>query len=85
MHLTFDIIILVLLCMSAQTISAPNPVNWQLPSISQLFALNVASNQTSISAPQFPHYEEYKIPGTDLVLHLTLLARLDRNAMESCL
>ena len=53
--------------------------------LGQGFALNITSVENKVSAPPFPYYEEYRIPNTELTLHLTLSGTLNRDAMRSCL
>ena len=53
--------------------------------VSQRFALNVTSDDITLSAPPYPYYEEYRIPNTDLTLHLTLLGTFSLDPMKSCL
>ncbi len=55
------------------------------PNTSQLFTFDTAHNATLTLPVPIPTYEVYKIPETDLSLHLTLLQTLDRLAMQSCL
>lgn len=67
---------------SGLALAVPSFPTIQESSISQSIFPNITSGLT---APGLPDYEDYKLPNTDLTLHLTLLETLDRTAMQACL
>lgn len=80
---SFTMVTLMLLSStSGLALAAPSLPTIPESSISQSILPNVTSDLT---APGLPEYEDYKIPNTDLTIHLTLLQTLDRVAMEACL
>ncbi|KAL6721399.1 hypothetical protein ACLMJK_000502 [Lecanora helva] len=69
----------------SQVVAARSLVNTPHLDINSPSIANTTSGNTLLSAPPFPYYEAYKIPGTSLILHLTLLRPMSRDAMQACL